>query len=281
MTSRRLYSRYWLSVLFVSGIALAFLASGCMWGVVKDANTGAPLRGATVTFTDSSGQTVTTTTDVNGLFGFGAPVSAAPARGPVKFQVESHEYPTMSETRDVLYNDNPNATFENMSTFWEVQVFDLAPPANRHHNEPGGYSITFPTDWQAEEMGGTGTQAVPRTGSPDAPAGCEIFSLDDPDQDYAEEFIRTYIIIMRQADAFQELERSESEIDMIPAVRLVYSYRANLKLGDRQVSGTFKDLVYVIEWRGRGYGVDCVTTSQRFGSMLGRFEEIAKTFGIG
>jgi hypothetical protein len=265
------------SLIPFAGLLLALLGCSCMWGVVRDASTGAPLRGATVTYRDANGATATTTTDLNGLFGFGAPVSAAPARGPVSFQVDAPGYPTLSETRDVLYDDNPNAGLQNMSTFWDVQVFGLVPPANRHHNDKGGYSTTFPDDWDITEAGGTGTYAVARPTSPDAPAMCEMFSFEDPDQDYAEEFLRTYIIIMREATDFQQIERSQGQLNLIPAVRVVYSYKSST---NPQAGTSFKDLAYVMEWNGRGYAIDCVTTSQRFNRLQQRFEDIAKTFAI-
>ena len=92
--------------------AIASLAVGCMWGLVRDADTGKPLAGVKVTLTDTQGQTLTTTAGANGLFGFGAPVSASPARGPISFQVDSPGYQPITETRDVLYDDNPAASFE-------------------------------------------------------------------------------------------------------------------------------------------------------------------------
>jgi hypothetical protein len=39
------------------GAAVAFLLSGCLWGFVTDADTGDPIGGATVSYTDSKGHT--------------------------------------------------------------------------------------------------------------------------------------------------------------------------------------------------------------------------------
>ena len=54
----------------LSTIVLAFLLSGCLWGVVKDVSTDAPVAGASVTYTDSEGNTETTTTGANGIYSF-------------------------------------------------------------------------------------------------------------------------------------------------------------------------------------------------------------------
>ncbi len=106
---------------------LAVLASACMWGVVRDANTGVGIQGATVTYTDSFGRTGTTTTGVGGLYSFDSAKGAIPAIGPVDIQVSASGYASIDATRIVQYNDNPNATVANLSSFWDVESFDLHP----------------------------------------------------------------------------------------------------------------------------------------------------------
>ncbi len=80
---------------------LAVLASACMWGVVRDANTGVGIQGATVTYTDSFGRTGTTTTVVGGLYSFDSAKGAIPAIGPVDIQVTAPGYASIDTTRIV------------------------------------------------------------------------------------------------------------------------------------------------------------------------------------
>lgn len=105
----------------------ALLASGCMWGVVTDANTGAPISGAQVSYTDSQGRSATAMTDANGVYAFDSTSGAIPAIGPVSAAVSAPGYQTLSEPRQVGYDDNPNATVDNPSSFWEAQHFALTP----------------------------------------------------------------------------------------------------------------------------------------------------------
>ena len=115
-------------ILMVS-LAAVFLASGCMWGVVKDADTGAGIQGATVTYTDSHGNTRSTTTTTGGLYAFDSASGAVPAVGTVGLEISAPGYTTLATNRTVQYNDNPNATLANPSTFWEIQSFELMPEA--------------------------------------------------------------------------------------------------------------------------------------------------------
>ncbi len=115
------------SLAVLVSLALALLASGCMWGVVRDANTGAPLTGASVTYSDSQGRTGTTTTDANGVYTFDWASGPIPAIGSINATVSASGYQTLNESRQVGYNDNANASVSNPSSFWEVQNFTLAP----------------------------------------------------------------------------------------------------------------------------------------------------------
>lgn len=108
-------------------IATALLACGCLWGVVTDADTGNPVSGATVRYTDSDGHTDTTTTNANGWYAFDQATGPIPAAGPATFQVSAPGYESLTATRLIEYNDNPHATLENPSSFWEVQYFELTP----------------------------------------------------------------------------------------------------------------------------------------------------------
>jgi len=114
-----------VTAIVLSTIALAFLLSGCLWGVVKDASTDAPIAGASVTYTDSEGHTKTTTTNANGIYSFDIADGDNPAAGAVSFDITASGYEPMTAARLVEYNDNGNATLANLSSFWEIQGFNL------------------------------------------------------------------------------------------------------------------------------------------------------------
>jgi hypothetical protein len=115
--------------LFLLLPVLALLSSACMWGVVRDSTTGKGIVGATITYTDSFGRTGTITSTTGGLYAFDSAKGAVPAIGPVDIQVSAPGYATLDSTRIVNYGDNPNATIANLSTFWDVESFDLTKQA--------------------------------------------------------------------------------------------------------------------------------------------------------
>lgn len=100
------------------------LLSGCMWGVVRDASTGTPLAGVNVTYTDVNGGSGTATTDANGIFAFDQATGPYPAMGPASFHLSVAGYEDLTAARLMEYNDS-NATLSNLSSFWEVQSFNL------------------------------------------------------------------------------------------------------------------------------------------------------------
>lgn len=116
-----------LAIVVVLSISTALLASGCLWGVVTDADTGAAIPGATVMYTDSEGHTDSTTTNALGFYAFDQATGPIPAAGSATFEVSAPGYETLTQSRVIAYNDNPNATLANPSSFWEIQSFQLAP----------------------------------------------------------------------------------------------------------------------------------------------------------
>ncbi len=114
-----------LAVLGLS-MLLVLLGSGCMWGVVRDAETGDPIAGAQVTFIDANGHTGTTTTGADGRYVFDQASVPVPAAGPVTFEVSILGYQDLTAPRLVQYNDS-SGNLANLSSFWEVQNFSLAP----------------------------------------------------------------------------------------------------------------------------------------------------------
>lgn len=114
----------WPLILILS-ICLAFLASGCLWGFVTDADTGAAIPGATVRYTDSEGNTDSTTTNTIGLYAFDIATGPVPALGTATFGVVAPGYEPLIQAHLIAYDDNPHATLDNPSSFWEIQDFGL------------------------------------------------------------------------------------------------------------------------------------------------------------
>jgi len=107
--------------MFLLLIPLAVLLTSCAFGTVRDAQTGAPIPGAKVTFLDSHGVRGTTTTNENGVYIFDeSRGDKVPAKGPVTFQVSAPGYNPLNEPRNVQYDDNSQGT-------WEAQGFELWP----------------------------------------------------------------------------------------------------------------------------------------------------------
>jgi len=108
-----------LAWLVVVCAGLGLLVTGCAWGVVTDAQTGAPVDGASVIYVDSQGNVSSKVTGPSGLYGFDAlRGDRIPASGPVRFVILAPGYQTLVVERDVQYNDNSAGT-------WEVQSFEL------------------------------------------------------------------------------------------------------------------------------------------------------------
>jgi len=100
------------------------MSSGCLWGMVRDAETGDPIAGAEISYTDMNGNSGTTTTVANGIYAFDQASVIVPAAGPVSFDVKAVGYRPQTAARLVEYNDS-NGSFANLSTFWEVQHFSM------------------------------------------------------------------------------------------------------------------------------------------------------------
>ncbi len=120
---KKSYHSLWPLVAALS-IGVALLASGCMWGVAIDSSTGVPVSGATVSYTDSGGRTASTTTDANGLYSFAFP--AAPLTGPITIEASAPGYPQQTMSRTVSYTSNPNASLDNILSFWDIQHLSLS-----------------------------------------------------------------------------------------------------------------------------------------------------------
>ena len=110
-------TRLALCVAVLAGLAV--LVSGCAWGVVIDADTGAGIEGASVVYIDSESRINAKLTGDNGLYRFDATEGdQIPTTGRTTFIVLADGYQTLVVERNVAYNDNDAGT-------WEVQSFEL------------------------------------------------------------------------------------------------------------------------------------------------------------
>jgi len=278
---RRLRFCYRLPFLLVLGLALAFAASGCMWGVVRDADSGKPLAGVRITITDTQGQTLTTTSDANGLFGFGAPVSASPARGPVNFQVDTPGYQTVNETRDVLYDDNPNASFENMSSFWEVQILGLFATPVPFHSDSGDFSVSLPAGWQIMEnfLGVGSVTAIPPSDYLVYPADVSVGSTQLPAGTTLETWLDyTMTGVCNVTVECREVERGSAAIGGVPALWAIVSYKLTANHSPYSSGQQLQELAYFLKKGNKGYIVDLTTTADNFPGLRSRYGQIAQSF---
>lgn len=109
------------------------MLAGCAWGVVKDAQTGEPIVGAEIKFTDQNGVTSTTTSTTAGLYAFDAAKGQTiPAVGTATFEVTAPGYDPLTVTRAISYDDGG---------FWEVQSFSLYPPGSTPPPAAAGLAI--------------------------------------------------------------------------------------------------------------------------------------------
>jgi hypothetical protein len=264
--------------------ALALVASGCMWGVVRDADTGAPLAGVNVTYTDSYGQTASTTTDANGLFGFGAPASVAAARGTVTFQAGAPGYESINSVRFADYAENPGATLSNPTSFWEVQNFTLLSAPILYHNDQGGFSIRLPKSWDVnDDFFGEGTvMAVPPTGNPYHPADISVGSTDRPAGMALGAWVDDTLagVCSVTADC-QNLEREDTTVDGISAIRIVESYTVTAEdpaPGLYANGEQLQEMAYFLKKGNTGYILDFTATAANFPGLRSAFEYIGRSF---
>jgi hypothetical protein len=71
-----------------------------------------------------NGGSGTATSDASGIFAFDQATGPYPAMGPASFHLSAAGYEDLTAARLMEYNDS-NGTLSNLSSFWEVQSFNL------------------------------------------------------------------------------------------------------------------------------------------------------------
>jgi len=191
-------------LLVVAAVVTAFLASGCLWGVVRDAQTGVPVAGASVSFSCPCEPTQYTwgppvvcrpqaTTDANGIYSMDmlpmAPYCRPSATWYTSMRIrkvgyEEGYYTYYTPAFD--YRDNPNASFDDLHSFWEVQNFELVPGkwaqvmlvsfdiSRARVTDEAGYFVEMDAGYCNEEWGGDIISTDPPSIDLKYPEGCTI-----------------------------------------------------------------------------------------------------------
>ena len=135
-------------VLFVIFLAMAS-SSGCMWGVVRDAETGAPIPGASVhiNIVDRQFNTRITTTDANGVYVFDQKAGPGLVPGTIDIAVGAPGFESVGDILSADFLDGP-------TPFTERRDFDLRPNPGAYRNLAYGFSIRLPPGWKASAGGG-------------------------------------------------------------------------------------------------------------------------------
>ena len=118
-----------VGIMAVLSIAIGFLASGCLWGIVTDAETGDPVGYIEVRWKDSDGRWGETTTDSHGLYVFDVREGDdVPVPGSVEFYVHlfAGQCGAPTQERLVEYDDRPAST--PPADPWEIQNFTVVCP---------------------------------------------------------------------------------------------------------------------------------------------------------
>jgi len=272
MIVRRLSCSYWHPLVLLLSIAIGVLASGCLWGVVQDASTGAPIGGASVTYTDSNGQTGTATTDANGIYYFDQTKGPLPAAGNVNFSVNAEGYGPLAETRLVEFNDSP-------STFWEIQNFGLTPEPGWYHNDTWGFSIKFPEDWvvvegESEDEPPVLAIAPPENVNDNFTQAVMVAATDNvPPEETLEMFFQMTLRGLKDSTpSFKQLEDGQATVNGVDARWAVFSAKEG--------TTTIKVLVYVLLKDGRGFMILGMDESAQFLDHKAELKAIAESFRI-
>lgn len=266
------------SVSIVVGVVLALLASGCMRGVVRDADTGKPIAGAKVTFGVGIGHVHSAMTDASGAYAFTLTSDEPAASGTAAFVVEAPGYETLSDVRAMDHADKAPANLSNPSSFWEVQSFDIARRPGGYRDAKQRFAMTFPPDWTIEPA------PFPNPSGPDfseviagpsvtddgGPEECTVVSKtlrpgENPETQWVPALVPYYKVV----------HRGNAEVAGERAIRIVYEE------GDPQPPDTdqsLEGLAFLFERNEQAWAIDCLTDHGHFQTKVSAFETIAKSF---
>ena len=252
-----------LPVLF--GIAGALLSSACMWGVVRDAQTAAPVVGAKVLFSDGKGNGGEAFTDAGGIYRFLPSSEPGPVAGVINFAVSAPGYETLGDTRTADFADAP-ACFIDLPASCEVQSFDLEANPGTYRNAARKFSIALPDAWGGWEIWPSDTRwDVWMNGnlSSDYSVSCGVASHALTAGEDAETWWN------RMSDMTGG-RRTRTHLDGLPATRITYS-----SPGPGAVQAQFVDLA---RHSGRAWALACFGDSMHLDEDRSAFEGLEQGF---
>ena len=119
-----------LAIAAMLSITTGLLTCGCMWGHVRDAETGLDVPGATVSWVDAQGNSGSETTGLfwaPGLYVF-CEYYLIPHYNPVTFTVTAPGYMPLVAHRDLSWDDGPyDGGWPTCEELWDIQDFSLVP----------------------------------------------------------------------------------------------------------------------------------------------------------
>ncbi len=236
--------------------------------MVTDAETGAPVGGATLRYADSTGQTGTTTADANGMYSFDGSDGPVPAAGPVNFVVDAGGYESLAETRQVGLGG--------------VQGFALAPEPGTYSNAEWGFSIKFPETWmvveaeeeEVEEGAGVMGIAPPENIDDEYSEVVFVMVFDDvPEELSLEMFFQVNMQGFKAGTpSFKQLEDGEATLNGREARWAVFSSKVQRL--------NMKTLAYFLLSGERAYMILCMDESTQFVGHRGELEDIVESLRI-
>ncbi|OGO08884.1 MAG: hypothetical protein A2Y61_00065 [Chloroflexi bacterium RBG_13_60_13] len=275
MIVRRLRSRCQGPLILLFSMSIAFLASGCMWGVVTDARTGAPVSGAMVSVWDKNDNGGLVTTDANGIYVFESFTGAPASPGEATFSVTSSSFGTQSEVRTIDYAENPGASLANPASFWEVQNFQVAGQPNGYHDLTRGYTMMFSDSWIIVAMGEPETESAPIVLATDMEQSgrgnisiCAVYVRTPPPDGV---FDNWWSVPPQKATV---TERGSAQIAGQSATRLVLMFDAQ----DNNSMSDLEDVVWIFQRSGKAWVISCGTEAENFSQLRSQYEQIAKSF---
>jgi Carboxypeptidase regulatory-like domain len=269
---------YFLPILLA---AVAALSSGCMWGVVTDATTGAPIAGAKVTLTDKSGQSVTVQTDGQGVFNFSQASLAPLAFGEADCGAAKTGYGAVSQP--FLLD-----TLSPFPMIRHLKDFELARGSFAYwHDKYMHLSLLFPAGWTIDSQdysrfGGTAWAPGTIWGSANEKTFCTMTPFPITGGS-----LRETIFVAVASDVMFGLNPHgaapvDTKVRGLPAVRTTIVHDDPPGISGNPEPWPLEDLVYVIGLNDtQAYFIACQTRAAKYRQWEPKFEAIVHSLETG
>ncbi len=229
-----------------------------MWGVVTDATTGAPIGGAKVTLTDQRGQSVTTTTDEQGVFSL-SPTNLAPLfHATIKAQAPGYGAITQ------LLGRNPTAFELLRGTF------------AYYHDKVMHLSLFFPAGWT---IGDPDTVPLGDASAPDDKNTFCVMMADPITGGSLDSTMNNLLAVIGIFDTNYKFAKTvDTTVKGLPAVK-TREYPADGSFQTRQ--GASESLNYLIGLNDTwAYNISCQTSEAQYRQWEPKFEAIVHSLTL-